>query len=433
MNTTVDQVQAAVTQLIEARERLLSRRSTDEIIRALATAAAQWLEPDSPWRARAVAEAPQPTGFSPQMVEEAVRLTFAPLTASALGELVDRELADRRALDEFCRQGNLKTRASGPRLIAHILAGNVPSPGIVSICIGLILRAGNLVKMSSHDPVFPALFLESLRAVDAELASCAVALTWPRTETAVTQTALATADAVIAYGDDFTIRALRQLTPSSATFLGYGQKVSLAVITRAALRAENLPALCEAAAFDVSVYDQQGCLSPHVLYVEERGEISPRKFCAALADAMAAYHARVPTGPLTDEEAAKITTVRLGYEFRSESDKRVAVWASDRPNEWAVIYDDDPAFTPSCLNRMVFVKPTDGFKRVLSSIQRFASQIACVGVAPFDERVAEFAAQLARLGIHRVCPLGQMQQPPLSWHHEGRGRLGQLVRWTDLG
>lgn len=433
MSVTVEQVEGAIAQVIEARERLLGRRSTDDIIQALATTASRWLEPNCPWRERAIAEAPQPTGFSAQMVEEAIRLTFGPITPTALGELVDRELANRRALDEFCRQGNLTSRANGPRLIVHVLAGNIPSPGIVSMCIGFLLRAGNLVKMSSHDPVFPALFLESLREVDPDLAACAAALTWPRTETAVTQAALARADAVIAYGDDFSIRALRQLTPSTAIFLGYGHKVSFAVITRPALTADNLGALCDAAAFDVSVYDQQGCLSPHVLFVEERGEISPRKFCAALAEAMAAYHARVPTGPLTDEEAAKITTVRLGYEFRSESDKRVAVWASDRPNEWAVIYDDDPSFTPSCLNRMVFVKPIDGFKRVLSSIQRFAPRIACVGVAPFDDRAREFAAQLARLGIHRVCALGKMQQPPLAWHHEGRGRLGELVRWTDLG
>ena len=38
--------------------------------------------------------------------------------------------------------------------------------------------------------------------------------------------------------------------------------------------------LAQAAAFDASVYDQQGCLSPHVFYVEERGPLSPRKFAA---------------------------------------------------------------------------------------------------------------------------------------------------------
>ena len=249
----------------------------------------------------------------------------------------------------------------------------------------------------------------------------------------MTEAALAEANAVIAYGDDHSVNALRRVAPAGIPFLGYGHKVSFGVITKDALTAANLPALCEAAAFDASMYDQQGCLSPHVFFVEERGEIGPKKFAAALAEGMAAFQARIPRGPLTDEEAAKIAIVRTGYEFRSESDKRVAVWASDNPNDWSVIYDDDPAFAPSCLNRMVFVKPIDGYKRVLHSIQRFASMVSCVGVAPLDERAMEFAGALAKLGITRLCPIGRMQRPPLAWHHDGRPNLSDLVRWTDAG
>jgi len=26
-----------------------------------------------------------------------------------------------------------------------------------------------------------------------------------------------------------------------------------------------------------------------------------------------------------------------------------------------------------------------------------------------------------------------MQRPPLSWHHDGRPTLADLVRWTDVG
>ncbi len=98
-----------------------------------------------------------------------------------------------------------------------------------------------------------------------------------------------------------------------------------------------------------------------------------------------------------------------------------------------MIYDDSPAFVASCLNRIVFVKPTDGYKRVLDAIQRFASSISTVGVAPMNERALAFAGDLARMGVHRVCPIGQMQRPPLSWHHDGRPNLADLVSWTDLG
>jgi hypothetical protein len=39
--------------------------------------------------------------------------------------------------------------------------------------------------------------------------------------------------------------------------------------------------------------------------------------------------------------------------------------------------------------------------------------------------------QMARWGVTRVCPLGRMQIPPLTWRHDGRLTLGELVRWCD--
>ena len=79
------------------------------------------------------------------MVDEAVTLTFGTLT--------------REALTQF------KVPIETPHRITHILSGNVPAPGITSICRGLLLQAVNLVKSSRRDPVFPALFVESLREV----------------------------------------------------------------------------------------------------------------------------------------------------------------------------------------------------------------------------------------------------------------------------
>ena len=134
--------------------------------------------------------------------------------------------------------------------------------------------------------MFPSLFIESVREVDAELADCAASTDWSRGELALTQTALEDADAVIAYGDDHTISALRQLAGQEARFLGYGHKLSFGVVAKEAMTEENLPQLAQAAAFDASVYDQLGCLSPHVYYVEERGQLGPRKFAVALAEAM---------------------------------------------------------------------------------------------------------------------------------------------------
>ena len=433
MSATLEQIQEALARTLEAHERVVQHRDTDAIISAIAETARRWREPTNPWRLRAIEQAPAVTGFSEAMVREAIDLTFGALTHEALGELVDRELGNRRILDEFCLRGCARSRAIGPRLIAHFLAGNVPPPGIVSICHGLLLKSANLVKVSSRDPVFPALFLDSLRDVDCELADCVAVLDWTREDLALTQVALAQANAVIAYGDDQTISTLRQLAPEIATFLGYGHKISFGVIAKEAMTGENLPKLAEAAAFDASVYDQQGCLSPHVFYVEEHGEIGPREFAASLAEAMAAYQQRVPRGTLSTDEAAAFSQLRSAFEFRAASDSRVLVWASPNANDWCVVYDDDPTFAPSCLNRLVFVKPTEGLKRVLDNVQRLAGRISTVGVAPMTERTVAFAASLSTMAVDRICPIGQMQRPPLSWHHDGHPNLTVLVRWTDLG
>jgi hypothetical protein len=347
--------------------------------------------------------------------------------------MLDRELGNRHVLDRFCPVGHGQTHAIGPNLITHILAGNVPMPGILSICYGLTLKSGNLVKASHRDPVLPSLFAASLREVDPGLADCVAVLEWSREEVPLTQYAMTQATAAIVYGDDRNVAALRQLAPNGATFLGYGHKISFGYVGHEAMTPSALPAAAAAAAFDASVYDQQGCLSPHVIFVEERGELGPRKFAAALAVAMAEYQGRVPRGVLSTEEAAAFTRLRDSYEFRSASDKRVAVWRSTGTNDWAVIYEDEPTFTPSCLNRAIFVKPTDSFQRILSTVQRFSPQISTVGVTPLNERTQAFAAELSKYNVHRLCPLGEMQKPPLTWHHDGRPNLAELVRWMDVG
>jgi hypothetical protein len=274
----------------------------------------------------------------------------------------------------------------------------------------LLLRSANLVRVSSNDPVFPKLFVESLREVDADLASSVAVLDWSKEESGLTRAAMAEADAIIAYGNDGTIAELRKLAPVGARFFGFGHRVSFGVIAKEAMIGKEL---ADAGAFDVSVYDQQGCLSPHVFYVEQ----GARAFAAILAEAMAAYQARVPRGKLTMEESVAIAQLRQTYEFRSASDRRVAVWSGDG---WTVIYEDDPSFTPSCLNRTVFVKPFDGFKHV----ERLAGKISTVGLSPTNK----FAGDLARIGVRRVCSIGQMQRPPLAWNGDGRPNLSDLLQ-----
>jgi len=381
MNTT--EIEAAI-----ARPGIFPQRTPHAMADALVQTARLWLAADSPWRARAIAAAPEPTGFSAAMVNEAVTLTFEAFTQATFGDY--------------------KLSGEPPHRITHILSGNVPAPSIASICRGLLLHSVNLVKSSQRDPVFPALFVESLREVDPDLAECVTVLHWPRSETNLTRAALAGADAVIVYGDDDSIASVRALTPPRARFFGYGHKISFGIIDHEDPLSTDLPDL---AAWDASVYDQQGCMSPHVFFVAN----GVREFAAVLAVAMENYQQRIPRGPLSIEEAARAAAVREAYEFRSANDPRVKIWTGASPYPWTVIYDEDPLFTPSCLNRTIFVKPIS----TLNSMQAWAGKISTVGIAPWNDQSRNSVSHLAE----RVCPIGQMQRPPMLFSDESTTHL----------
>ena len=76
--------------------------------------------------------------------------------------------------------------------------------------------------------------------------------------------------------------SLRDRVSATALFVSYPHRVSLAVVGRDALgRSQLRRAACDAAGA-VAFFDQRGCVSPQVVYVEEGGEASPAQFAAEL-------------------------------------------------------------------------------------------------------------------------------------------------------
>jgi len=70
-------------------------------------------------------------------------------------------------------------------------------------------------------------------------------------------------------------------------------------------------------------------------------------------------------------------------------------------------------------------------KTLLENLENIRGRVSTVGLAVPGEQAADIARQLARWGVLRICPLGQMQNPPLTWRHDGRPALGELVTWAD--
>jgi hypothetical protein len=122
---------------------------------------------------------------------------------------------------------------------------------------------------------------------------------------------------------------------------------------------------------------------------------------------------------------------RSFYEVRAAHSLETKMWASLESTAWTVILENDPRFQASCANRFIYIKAVADLTHALQGAELVREQVSTVGLSSTAAQARDIAPQLARWGARRVCPLGQMQNPPLDWRHDGRPPLGDLVTWTD--
>ncbi|MCU0787480.1 MAG: hypothetical protein MUC91_04715 [Verrucomicrobia bacterium] len=419
------------------RERHLAPMGTDVVIRVVAGAAQLWLEADSPFMRAALEFGPQELGFSRQTLEAGLRELFGSLTAPQLEAWIEQDLGHPRRLDEFCasaveRGSRRRSRAVGPRTLAHVTAGNIPASAVLSLTAGLLVRSAQFVKCATARSLIPRLYAHSIREVSTPLASCLELAEWPGKREDLLLALIDPAECVTATGTDAAVAAVRQHVPVNKRFVGHGHKVSLAYVAKEDLTAGSLPQLIEALAGDVCAWDQLGCLSPHVIYVEAGGAIGAERVAAGLAEALARMEETYPRGPLPEKQAANIRSRRSLYEIRAAHSEETRLWQSPASTAWTVVYESNPRFQTSCLNRFIYVKDVADLEAALQGADDVRGRVSTVALAASGARAPELARGLADWGVHRICPVGAMQKPPVLWRHDGRPALGELVRWTDL-
>lgn len=411
--------------LREARDRSLASRPVAELVQVVDHVAGRFLDPADPLRCLAEAELPKATGFSLPMVRHVLERMATDWRAERIWTLLRAEFGDPGVLDGFRPRPGAPgwTRAWGPRCTFQVWSGNVPGVAVTALVRALLVKSSTFGKPAAGEPLLAALFARGIAEADPELGACIAVAHWLGAEDALTRTGLELADAVVVYGSAETVAAVRARTPPHARFLGYGHRLSFGVVGREAADAET----ARRAAEDAALFDQQGCVSPHLFYVEEGGAVTPKVWAGLFAEAMASVEAEIPRGVLAPEEAAAIQQLRGTAEF-SEG---VEVYASPGGTAWTVLWDPDPAFAASCLNRTIRVKPVASLDEVPGLVGRVAPLLQSVGVAADPERSLRLAGALGEEGASRVVPIGKMAWPPPEWHHDGRPPLADLVRWCD--
>jgi hypothetical protein len=422
--------------LKQNREKYLAGRSTQNLVEVLCGLAENWLQPEYPFRKLALEKGPAATGFSRGTLASGLDNFFKQFTPENFNALLLQELGHARRLDEIVsngaeEKGSRGAVARGPELLAHIAAGNIPNPTLMSIALGVLTRSAQFVKCASGAAFVPRLFAHSLYEIEPKLGACLEIAEWRGGRADIEKMLFENADCVTATGSDEALAAIRHHLPARVRFLGYGNQLSFGYVTAEAVSGFQAKKTAARAATDVVAWNQLGCLSPHVIYVEHGGAVAAENFAEMLAEELAKREETEPRGEVAAETAATIASRRAFYEVRAAHSPDTRFWRSENSTAWTVVYEADARFQLSCLNRFIYVKGVSDLKTALEGADPVRGKVSTVGVAAGEEKAGALAAQLAAWGVTRVCPLGRMQNPPLTWRHDGRPALGDLVTWMD--
>ena len=347
------------------------------------------------------------------------------------GLMGDLEYAD--TFKAFTDSDRHLLRANARGLVCHWMAGNVQILGMFALVQSILTKNVNILKVAAKDEgVFSGL-LKALEGItyttemghtisgDKLLKTIAVVY-FPRQAVYLGEYLSSEADVRIAWGGKEAVETVASY-PSKidCDTVIFGPKISYAVIARESLSSEQeARKLARKVSVDVSVFDQTGCASPHNLFIETGGNVSPERFCQIMADVFPKTELQIPKPSVSAEQVSAIHSARGVYDFKGKT------WGSGNMS-WTILYSEDNGLNKPVYSRVLHVHPVDSIENSLDYVEDY---IQTIGLSAPVERAIPFANHATAKGVSRLPNIGRMLNFEMPW--DGIFLIDRLVRWNTL-
>ncbi len=329
--------------------------------------------------------------------------------------------AMRRFLATELPQEHPHWRPLLPQRLAMVLAATVPPAGIQATMLPVMAGVPVLVRAAARLQPLMRAFLEVLARCAPALAPAVILAHFPSSDLDSAAAMAAAGDAIVVHGSARAVAQWQRLARPHQIFVPYGHRISAAYL---GADPEPTPAILSDLALDLCLWDQYGCLSPQALYLQGDAKDAAEVARQLAHHALPPLEARFPLGPL--DAAARAH--RRSYIQNALLDAH----AFTAPGGATILaYPSAQPLTPSCGARVLPVYPVADLDDLIPHLSAAAPHLQCLGMAGAT-LTPQRLATLTLAGLNRVCPLGHMQRPPLSWRHDGIGTLAPLVRWVSL-
>ena len=367
------------------------------------------------------------------LIKENSTFTFAS-TSKHLSDFFKRDNLQRELdlslrgnyliLDKFVKleKGGNKLYHTQPRGVAvHWIAGNVDELGIFSIIQALITKNVSLIKAPSNyenlvDLVNLLKRTKTEKLSGEDLVKTISIIYLERDDEKNQKLISEGADVRIIWGGLDAVSSIISIPKKPfCEDIVFGPKYSYVILDEEATSKSDLALKL---AFDISMFDQNACSSPHTIFIETKNKEILNSFGEKLSIAMDKVNKLIPKKSISESKAMEI------HEIRSENEFSGTVFSS-KDTSWTVVISENDKLEKPCFSRVVFVKSISNATN-LSTFNN--KKIQTIGIVMNKEKRLKLIDTLSLHGGDRSPTIGDMSTYENPW--DGMFVMDRLVRWV---
>lgn len=346
---------------------------------------------------------------------------------------------------------HLHSKKEVPRLVVGFGAGNVPGNALLITLLSLAstlageLAPAVLIRNSRQEPIFTPMVLDAIEHFDPDLLCSTAIMVWDYEDSSLQELLLSQADLVVAAASDETIghiqaqiHSLHRAAP--LRFHAHGHKVSFAAIGNEMFNLDlgdqssargNIETISFLAALDSIYWDQFGCLSARLHFVENRSKERTNSvdYCQFLGQHLKVLSQLLPRGSWPRQ------SIHNSFDRYRQLETTGKVKVFSAYDDDFLLVHDGREFNPAtfvsqvneCQGRIIIVRPVNDLDEIHQRYLRCIppSQLQSMSVAVglpgenLDARFLRFAEGCGRRGITAIRTVGRAAFPQLAYSWDG--------------
>lgn len=341
-----------------------------------------------------------------------------------LERTITEELGSVDVLDKWVKTSYGEVHRQPRGVMFHNISGNAFVVIPMSISMGLLSKNCNLVKVSGDEPYFANAFYESLCEIDPNISERLAVVYFNSECSDIYEAIVKKVDCVIHWGGEYSGRIMAELCAKyNSHLIMHGAKISFEVIDEA----EDINILAEAVAKDVICWEQKACLSPRLIFINNK--IDTNLFARSVAESLKELSLSFPKAYLNPWSSIKTLQDRqyclLKYGINKKQD--ITVYSSYNADYTVILNSTMPDKNDidRCFNRFIFVCPYSDSEEVYEYVENnLKKYLQTMGYKGTDE---QFIEKMTMLGVSIVTRPGEMPLHYPGTSHDGIHNLKEMT------